>query len=67
MKRGRWARWRMAKAQSTLEYLLVVIAVLIAIIAAVNTVINPRVTNQLTSAGSAMDTAANRFKTATGQ
>ncbi len=54
------------RGQSTMEYLLVIIAVLIAVIAAINTIMKPKVDAQYTNAGGMLDKAGTELKRVTG-
>ena len=56
---------RQKKGQSTVEYLLVVVAVLLAVIYGVKTLLQPKVETHMTNAGTLMDKASTEFQTAT--
>jgi len=53
-----------ARAQSTMEYLLIVVAVLLAVIFGVKTVIQPKSEERMTQAGQVLDKAKTQINTA---
>lgn len=55
-----------ATGQSTLEYLMVVIAVLALILLAVGSIIKPRVDTQMSHAGNLMNSGVQRFQNSLG-
>ena len=57
---------RNCRGQSTLEYLLIVVAVLLAVIYGVRTVMQTKVEDRMTDAGKLVDRAGTEFQTATG-
>ena len=59
------SRGRRSRGQSTVEYLLVVVAVLLAVMYGVRTVLQGRVEDRMDDAGSVIDKAGAELKTAT--
>lgn len=47
--------------QSTVEYMLVLLAVLLAVIAGVNTILKPKVESRMNEVGVGLDTAGNKL------
>lgn len=62
MMRGEQAR----SGQSTVEYLLVVVAVLLAVIYGVKTLLQPKIEGHMDNAGALVDKASTEFQTVTG-
>ena len=59
-------RGRRDRGQSTVEYLLVVVAVLLAVMFGVRKVLQGKVEDQMKNAGAIVDKAGTELKTATG-
>lgn len=57
-------RGSMVRGQSTVEYLLVVVAVLLAVMYGVRTVLQGKVEDRMTDAGTAITNAGTELKTA---